>query len=300
MNRTTLQWISNTPLSFAQSLYVIASGEPSIDPGIAGLLESAVQKVNQRLLTEAVDVAGFWSAFREEMVRENSAKVATCNALKTAGCSEMLVDTFGRPVIGMIGDAETDFSANLPRLDEQIDLRCRPLRDRWDTCGFGLLRIFEKRFWGAGMPPQDWWVERLPVVMIQPCRGGDGGMDTIYPKVWMEAMLTDVDPEVPEVLRLAWWICRLAVDRTLSKVTSDPSLHYAYRLSTLPLLLESAREVDLVRSSQIPIKQAMTLWRVGEQGDDDVLSRWWNEEGQEESPWPKKVKALQFNLASEK
>lgn len=298
MNRTSIRWASSTQLSFAQASYVIASGEHVIDPKIDAILKTPVQRVSDRLLEESINVAGFWIAFHAGVLRDKDLNSATLKATRDAGGSELLSKRIVEETNGILVEAHREFEAEQPDLGTQIELRVRPLRDRWETCGFGLLRLFEKRFWGDRIPPEDWWVEQLPLVMIQPYRGGDGGVDSFAPKVWMEAMLTDVHSEVPEVLRLAWWINQIALDRTFMQLTTDTSLHQVYRLATLPLLLEVAREVDLVRSPDLPVELAMKLWRVGMPREASILFEWWHEEGLQKLPLSLGVQSLQERLAS--
>ena len=49
-----------------------------------------------------------------------------------------------RRISGLLTDARHDLN-EYPRLSEQIDLRSCPLRDRWETCGYGLVRRIERR-----------------------------------------------------------------------------------------------------------------------------------------------------------
>ena len=71
-------------------------------------------------------------------------------------------------------------------------------------------------------------------------------------KLWIEAMLTDVDPAVPEVLRVAWLITahgdRLAHPREIG----DQSLATAWSLVSVPLVLTAAGKPELIHQDPMP------------------------------------------------
>ncbi len=57
--------------------------------------------------------------------------------------------------------------------------------------------------------------------MLSPYCGGDGELDVNSNRLWMEAVLANPVPQLPEVLRLTWLVARLGMVSALSAGTED-------------------------------------------------------------------------------
>jgi len=297
VGRASFRWISDVRLSFAQSLYVNAIDEKSVDPKATDVLLPAVQFVHDRLATDQTNPNRFWHEFRVLVSKQSSVFQSVQQSLKIAECQDPRIDEAAETISQKLEEAKSDYAATFPDLSEQIDLRCRPLRDRWDTCGFGLLRLFEKKFWGGESANQEFWVDDLPLVMIQPARGGDGGFDAISPCVWMEAMLTDVDQQVPEILRLAWLVSCLSADRVMTQRNADREACVVCQLASLALMLDLGTEFDLIRSAELPVVRAMEMWRIGQPSHASILADWYRHEYSQENSLPSQIHTLQNRLS---
>jgi hypothetical protein len=128
--------------------------------------------------------------------------------------------------------------------------------------------------------------------MVQPMRGGDGGYDLERSKLWMEAVLADVDPEVPEILRMVWLITRMAIEAYVRDKSTDQSLATPWSLVSVPLVLSAGRELELIRAEELPICRAMELWRFGDVAAAETLSQWWNLFQSSNQPLPAALKVL--------
>lgn len=279
MSRASFLWNTDVDLGLSQLLYVVASGEKSVDPASEDLLANPVRRISECLLNAAVDIGQFWRQLRENTSKSGNLLTSPGPALVHAGCSELLLEGVQRRISGLLTDARHDFNELHPRLSEQIDLRSRPLRDRWETCGYGLVRRIERRFWGDEGSAESWGTGQIQLTMIQPARGGDGGADLSAKKVWMEAVLTDVDLHIPEVLRLTWLVTSLLMERSLESLDLSEDSRKAYRLALLILVLNVAVEFDLISGELPPVSHAMKVWRVGHQDKADTLATWWDEYG---------------------
>ena len=297
MNRVAVRWSVDVELSFAQALYVVALGEQAVDPTVKTVLAQSVQTINDRLLTQSLDLASFWETLRSSAQCGSTVLASIPDSLDSAGCSELMIENAQRQVATLLADSRQDLEEALPQLAAQIELRYRPLRDRWETCGFGLLRTLAKGFWGGNYAAEPDATDPIPLVMIQPIRGGDGGVDAGAGRVWMEAMLTDVDPEVPEVLRLAFLAHLLLVMRALNFDHLSQEMRRAYRLAIMVQCLDVGGEFDLIRSGDLPISRAMDLWRIGDASEVDTVACWWKDTGRADDPWPIKVQRLSNELA---
>lgn len=292
--KVNIRWSSDVETSAAHAAYVVARGLPCNDAKTEQLLVGPVTEVNNRLLSASIDVASFWQRYLSEILNESDVPRASTISLLAAGCSELQVEQTSKAVAKRLSDARRAFLQRFPKLDQQLELRARPLRDRWDTFGRGLLREVERQIWDSS-PPDDWWAAKVNVVLVQPVRGGDGGYDAESAKIWIEAMLTDVDPGVPEVLRIAWLITRMAIETHMRERSTDQSLSRPWMLVSIPLVLTAATNLELI-SGELPIGRAIELWQRSDVGVADEVTRWWSRWTDE--PLPVALKELDQLLAS--
>lgn len=293
--QVTVRWRAHTELSAAHAAYVVATGAPCNDSKTEQLLVEPVTELNNRLLSGSVDIGRFWHHYLLEVMNDRETSAACTIALLASGCSEMQVEQTSRGIASRLGEARQAFLHRFPKLAEQLELRARPLKDRWDTVGQGLLREIGRQVW-ADSPPTDWWSPRVTALTVQPVRGGDGGFDASQSKFWIEAMLTDVDPTVPEVLRVAWLNTQIAIESYTRDRSADLSLAAPWSLVSVPLVLTAAQSLELVPAGDLPIRRAMEVWQFGDGATADVLSEWWSGHLQSPSPLPAALKVLDERL----
>ena len=289
--KVNLLWQAHAELSAAHAAYVVATGARCADPKIEQLLVGPVTEVNNRLLSSAIDIGMFWQRYLTEVMSDCQMTSACSIALMSSGCNEMQLEQTANAVTSRLGDARQMFMRRFPKLSEQLDLRARPLRERWDTVGPGLLREVGQQIWEES-PPSDWWASKVTALTVQPIRGGDGGLNAAQRRIWIEAMLTDVDPAVPEVLRLGWLISRVAIESYMPDRSFDPFLCKAWSLVSVPLVLASAERLELIPSGSLPIRRAMELWQFGDAQISESLEAWWLNHLENPSPLPAALKAL--------
>ena len=241
-------------------------------------LEGPATSINTRLLAASLDVREFWTHLRRQLIIGADPDSACADALRQAGCSEFQLEQTSRAITSLIRECRSGFNSRFPKLVEQLELRARPLKERWEAIGPGLLNTVEKRVWGD-QAPQGWWPSKVSGLLVQPMRGGDGGLISSPPAIWVEAVLTDVQPLVPEVLRVGWLITRVAVECHLADKTDDAVLIRAWSLASIPLLLEAGRELDLIAADDIPLSTALVLWGFADDPDHQIVESWYREVG---------------------
>ena len=96
-------------------------------------------------------------------------------------------------------------------------------------------------------------------------------------KFWMEAMLTDADPALPEVVRVAWLVSSIAIENHSRARSSESELIAAWKLASVPIVLSAATELELVASNPLPIDKAMAMWHVAPPSAADIVANWWDE-----------------------
>ncbi|MAI69804.1 MAG: hypothetical protein CMM01_02705 [Rhodopirellula sp.] len=288
---TKIQWISHPELSAAHAAYLVATRVQCNDQKTEQSLIQPVTEVNNRLFASAVDVSQFWQQYLLQVLSDVPMEQACGVALLSAGANEMQVDQTTKAIVNRLGDARLAFNQRYPKLAEQLDLRARPLRERWETYGPGLMNQVGKQIWGNS-PPEEWWMPKVTALMVQPIRGGDGGCDANASRLWLEAMLTDVDPGVPEVLRVAWLVTSMAIDQYARETSGELRLMRPWSLVSVPLVLSAARELELVRGDELPTSTAMKLWHFGDDDIAETVSQWWSVQASSTDPMPARLKRL--------
>lgn len=274
--RVEVVWNVAGDLSAAHAAYVVATGAKSTDPKTEALLIDPVAQINTRLVNEAIDVAGFWRTYLSEIASGMTLDQACDASLMSAGCSELQLDATAGAIAKQLAEAKSQFDGRFPKLVDQLELRGRPLRQRWNALGAGCLREVERLIW-QNSPPEDWWPSRVNGYLVQPVRGGDGGWDGPDCRFWMEAMLTDADPALPEVLRVAWLVSSIAIENHSRSRSSESELITAWKLASVPIVLSAATAVELVASDPLPIAKAMSMWHVASPTAAGLVSQWWED-----------------------
>ena len=311
-----IRWTPHPRLSAIHAAYVVAGGSRCVDPKTEKLLVTPVTELNNRLLSASVDVGRFWRRLIVEVAGERVAGERVAGervtgervtgqrgdgdrsdsraveiALTDAGLSELQLEPNAQGVTRLIADCRSAYAAHLPKLADQLKLRAGPLKERWDAYGPGLLRAIAARIWD-GSPPEDWWPPRIETLLMQPARGGAGGFDPDSQRVWIEAMLTDANPAVPEVLRVAWLISRVAIELHTREKSGEHSRRLPWPFASVPIVLAAAADLDLVAASPMPVRVAMGLWDLGDHRHADVVERWWSERERTGTPLPVSLKTL--------
>ena len=294
-SRVEVAWNVAGELSAAHAAYVVATGAKCTDPKTESLLIDPVAQINTRLVNESIDVAGFWRSYLAEIASGMTLDLACDASLMSAGCSELQLDATAGAIAKKLSDAKSLFDGRFPKLVDQLELRGRPLRERWDTLGAGCLREVERLIW-QNSPPQDWWPSRINGYLVQPVRGGDGGWDGPGERFWMEAMLTDADPAIPEVVRVAWLISSVAIENHSRSRSSESELIAAWKLASVPIVLSAATALELVASDPLPIAKAISMWHVAPPSAAEVVSNWWDEWQSSETALPVALRNLSKQL----
>lgn len=292
----TIRWTAHRRLSAIHAAYVVATGSRCVDPRTEQALVGPVTDLNNRLLSASIDVGAFWRRLMVEVAADGDdsgrADARACEiALLAGGISELLREQTAPAIARRLSECRSAYAQRFPKLAEQLPLRARPLIERWEAFGPGLLKQVADTIW-QGSPPGDWWPSRIQGLLIQPTRGGDGGFDTDAQRLWVEAMLTDADPAVPEVLRVALLVTQLAIDAHTREKSGEQSQSLPWSLASVPLVLSAADELQLLPPGPLPVRAAMTLWHIGDERTAEIVAPWWQQLRASRTPLPVALKAL--------
>ncbi len=197
--------------------------------------------------------------------------------------------------------AQAALDAALPGWEEQLAARTRPLRELWQARGPGFLRQLLRQLppRDSRTPPSlggespDW-----PVLAVHPLSGGHGLLLPDQRTLLLEAMLTDADDRLPEILRLAWLVAQRALaespaaDSLPAPVISGPDVSGPHNtgpsgdcpstrpLAALLLTLLLANDLEWMPVTPGHFGLALRSWAVA---SNDRLPRleerfrgWWN------------------------
>lgn len=198
---------------------------------------------------------------------------------------------------------------------EQLRLRYAPLKQAYEAFGPGIIRSIGNRIWN-GSPPKDWWPSKVTVHAVQPICLGAAGRSSSQTTLWIEAVLTDISPFVPEWLRLVHQLTEMAIDTHTRTHASNSSgahnqstsnnsnaIELPWSMALVPLILDEAKDRGLVPGADIPLAAALDLWQVkGTKRHDlesftSVLGSWWAKIGSQAQAFPIALKQLSSQLA---
>jgi len=191
--------------------------------------------------------------------------------------------------------AENALLESAPKAKEELPLRIRPLQELWESYGAGLLieigRLSDPTF----------LVKEALVVPVLPVVGGTGGVLLQSNRVWIEAVLTNPNPTLPEVVRLAWLLSQLEADLPIhGELVNSGRLSWIASLAMLPPTLLAAENMDIGSYSDDQLLLAIEKWHIPNPTDHslvDTLKSWWATFSQERPPWRIALTALDKMLS---
>jgi len=259
------------------------------------LLEPCAEMQRQVAACE-VPAAKFWEyllAFAHQA--DNAEALVRVVLTKTAGIDGVrafAVTELARALAQIIA-ATADV---LPKLDEELQHRIRPLQAHWEARGPGLLKAI------ARLTDERLLVEETTIIAVYPTFGGGGVANLLTNSVVIEAVLANVLPELPEVVRLGWLIAQLNHDLPIfSEAVRDRRIAELAQLALLPPTLQASAEVELAALSPTSIANALAGWRVNVAAGEDLAERllnWWGTYCETKPPWSVALAALDRMLSS--
>jgi len=217
---------------------------------------------------------------RFEAQRDFSPKVYWTRLLEAA-CSQLgamegtpnLIESYDRE----LRELEASYRLMYSKLDDQLVLRGRPIQEYWSGFGRGLMAHIKR------LTQPEWLVPSATVVLVQPILGGTGIAYPACRVILLEAMLTNVTPELPEVLRVAWLASQLATE-SLAECTELPLPHLSKTVGIAMMMctLAAGEVLELCRCDEATITKAIDLWKLqpdGSIGEKKIIAKvvvgWW-------------------------
>ncbi len=153
----------------------------------------------------------------------------------------------------LVSDIELATLDVMPQANQQLALRLGPLQQQWDGYGAALMAHMRRLI---GCKPA---IDRAIVLAVQPIVGGDGLASPLVGSAFIEAVLTNPLPDLPEVLRLAWLVGQLGYfanawdDRSITEAIAISDVGFPIDFTELPVrLTELRRQADVLALAMIP------------------------------------------------
>lgn len=285
-----LRWRPSFPASSAHAIAVSVTGGTFVDEQLATALAPTLIELGDPLIA----VRSVLPTFLEHLCGlspelDSNRQLAEVALTKSVGRgrAEKHVLALARVISGV----EAAMSTARPNLAADLQLRVGPLRTAWETRGPGLLQLI------AGLTSHDLLVERADVVLVEPVSAGGGGAHPPYNSVRIEAMLTNADDRLPEVLRLAWLLSQLQLELPLYADHVAPHRRREVSgLSMLPPLFAAAEQVELAKFNAEMLTLAIDSWRIWKDRPAAeiaaTLLTWWQIYADARPPWPVALGAL--------
>lgn len=278
-----LRWQPNVDVSALHAAWAIASGRSLTEAALHDELQPEATALAQFASGLRIPPGLFWRQLLTLSADEPSNTQLAGRVLKRLVGDNPSATAVSR-LASAISACESILRQRFPRMRDELALRVTPLQLAWEARGPGLLAML------ARLTEQEFLVESATVLLVQPVVGGDGMAHLLTNRVHMEALLTDVDPRLPETLRLAWLLGQLNLDRPkYSESVHGHMLSEVAELALLPAVLASAENVQLAQLELTTLQLALSQWTrtPDEQLDRQsaVIMAWWETATEAQWPW---------------
>jgi hypothetical protein len=284
------RWKSPPLPSYLHAAQALVNGLPLADTQLAAALGPAAMLLGREIEAAGLPAPRFWRHLLPMSANIDGKRQAVEAAVtKTIGRGAR----FESQVAGIaaaVAGIETAGREALPNLDQELELRQRPIREQWEARGPGLLHQL------VTLTDERLLPESSTILLVHPALGGDGRAYLPYNQVQFEAVLANPHAGLPEVVRLAWLIAQLQLDLPAfsEQIHADRLPHIA-RFAMLPPVLAAAEAVELAALTPETLNLALTAWRLTSPPDVDaarLLTDWWQTCRETQPPWPVALAAL--------
>ncbi len=175
------------------------------------------------------------------------------------------------------GDLEQVLRQLVPRIEQELALRSGPIQTQWEARGPGLVRSIERL---TGAATANWNAVPLDIALVYPvCGGYARSYPAAQVAIW-EAVLTDVEPRLPELLRLGWLVAQQIFWTHLVGQTEMTRPEFeTLGLAAAAVTLTAGEELELARDDRATFELALKTWRPPQTDVSTtaaLVSDWWS------------------------
>lgn len=267
-----LQWIPSATASCYHAADGLRRGWQLANDELASEFREAADSLVAEIRGASLPEERFWEhlcAFGHQIESNQQLVRQVLQRAVGAHASNLVAQSLA----GRIADLEAAMRRCLPDANTELEHRRGPLKEHWEARGPGLLHAF------AGLTDPRLVVDRAEIVLVHPSFGGGGAAHLMNNSIRVEAVLANVVPELPEVLRVGWLLAQLNHDLPMfGERVHGERLRLLTQLATLPPILVAGDIVELASLSQDALTAAITTWRIdaGEPAEvSATLLNWW-------------------------
>lgn len=291
-----LRWLVSQSASALHVVDAVQRGLPIVDEKVATALTAPAHALLKYLRDAALPVARvvrYLTGLAAGIASDRElARVALTKSYVSLPESSPHVGALA----GRIRDLENSLRGVYPNLVDDLALRAGPLREQWDARGPGLLKQV------SILTDERLIAPNAEVVLVQPVLGGGGGAHLFNNSIRIEAVLVNPDPQLPEVVRLAWLLSQLNNDLPMfgEHVPADRLAEIA-PLAMLPATLAASEVVELAACDLPTLKLALRLWHLDIEpasNTAETLLSWWETYCDSRPSWAIGLQALDRMLAA--
>lgn len=274
-----LSWNTANRATYWHTADRALAGAPFVDSKLAAATRPHVDRLAAAIRAAGCDAATFFAQLLPRAVSGAS----TLDTLRTSLATECLPE-----IESALTAIERAVAAALPRLDQELSLRAQPIQMQWEARGPGFVRNVE-RLLGTPIEAPAADLLRVDVALVYPVCGGFGASCAAQRVVYWEALLTDVEPRLPELLRLGWLVTQQLLSAQVAKtdVSAGDALARVISLAAAAVALTAGEDVELARDDRGTLELALKTWRPPQAdgpGAAAIVSEWWSALRSESKP----------------
>jgi hypothetical protein len=253
----SLRWMVAPRASCYHAGDAVRRGLPLVDVNVADALAAPVGRLDALLAEWRLSVDEFWEVAPALAIGSQTPVALVEEFLRMGERGPEVANSAAEALASRAADLERAVFDLYPRLNEELVLRERPIREQWESRGPGMLqRMMQLAGGGFSLPAAE-------VALVQPCLGGGGETHLQFQLVRLEAVLTNSQPALPEPVRLGWLLFRLAVEREdLASGRATSARRRLISLAAVPLALEAAEHVEWSTCDAAALEIALDAWRL--------------------------------------
>lgn len=286
---TAIQWKVSFQGSCLHAAEAIAQGQLITDMAMAEAVAAPAQKLRQTIVAAGLPRTLFWRNLVGLSGSTDGVSPLVERAIaKTVSGSQ--TNRVVSEIAAAVAGVESAVRRAMPNLEDELSLRLAPMQRRWEQEGPPLLRRTARWTDPALIVP------RALVILAWPSLGGGGTAHPPSNCVLIESVSADPVQEIPETLRLAWFLSQLNLDLPrFSETIHGKRLPHVAELAMLPVILKVGEETGILQLTPETIKLALNTWQLVTPLDVDpveILWRWWNTYLETRPPWEVAFTAL--------
>jgi len=285
-----LQWKPSFAANALHATELVATGHTLIDTELQAQLEPVADSLSDLAKKSIVGVERFWDwLIGLSCDYDNDLQLAERVIAKSYGTSGLPRDLTTKLAV-LIKHAEVILLERNPKIIEELPKRIGPLQELWNSYGAGLMLQI-----GQVTDPA-LIAKHAIVIPVQPLVGGHGDVLLQSNRCWIEAVLTNNNPSLPEVVRLAWLLAQLESEIPIhGELVNTGRLPWISSLAMLPPVLLAAEELELCLFTEDQLLLAIEKWWIPNPTSHSLVETilsWWDTYSSTRPSWRIALTAL--------